>query len=107
MEIKENDYKLSDLIESCCDIFDNDYDWGEDGDNYDKEDIIHEVADNNVPIYYGEICLYGFFNHELIQDIPECGIDDQPPYKTIQINIYERICEGLYEHLQELEEKEE
>ena len=35
---KEKDYSIKSLIIDACDSFDNDFDWGEDGDNYDKDD---------------------------------------------------------------------
>ena len=105
-ETKENDYQISDLISDACDSFDNDYDWGEDGDNYDEQDIIHEVADSSVPIYYWDIAQYAAWNTELMQEIPEIGHDCEP-YKMIQLNIYEAICEGLYEHATEKEKKDD
>ena len=105
-ETKEKDYQLSDLIIDACDSFDNDYDWGEDGDNYDEQDVIHEIADNAVPIHYWDIAQYAAWNTELIQEIPECGADLEP-YKMIQLNIYEAICEGVHEHIAEKEKEDE
>ena len=49
-ETKEKDYSIKSLIIDACDSFDNDFDWGEDGDNYDEDDTIHEIADNAVPV---------------------------------------------------------
>ena len=103
-ETKEKAYKRSDLIIDACDSFDNDYDWGEDGDNYDQDDIIYEIADNAVPIYYWDIAQYAAWNTELMQEIPECGTE-QEPYKQIQLNIYEAIVAGLYEHVAEREQE--
>jgi len=105
-ETKEKDYQISSLIIDACDSFDNDYDWGEDGDNYDKDDIVHEVADNAVPIYYWDIAQYAAWNTGLMQEIPETGRECEP-YKQIQMNIYEEICKGLYEHIAEKEEEDE
>ena len=105
-ETKEKDYQLSDLIIDACDSFDNDYDWGEDGDNYDQDDIIYEIADNAVPIYYWDIAQYAAWNTELMQEIPECGTE-QGPYKQIQLNIYEAIVAGLYEHVAEKEKEDD
>ena len=101
-ETKEKDYQISDLIEDACDSFDKDYDWGEDG----EQDIIHEVADNAVPIYYWDIAQYAAWNTELMTEIPEIGRECEP-YKMIQMNIYEAICEGLYEHVAEKEKEDE
>ena len=103
-ETKEKNYQLSDLIIDACDSFDNDYDWGEDGDNYDEQDTIHEIADQAVPIYYWDIAQYAAWNTELMQEIPETGRECEP-YKMIQMNIYEAICEGLYEHIAEKEKE--
>ena len=72
-------------------------------------DMIHEIADNAVPIYYWDIALYSAYNHELMQEIPDCGSECEP-YKQIQLNIYEAICEGLHEYCNmqdQLPEKEE
>lgn len=33
-------YNLDDLVVDACESFDSDYDWGEDGDNYDADDVI-------------------------------------------------------------------
>jgi len=103
---KEKDYSIKSLIRDACDSFDNDFDWGEDGDNYDKDDIVHEVADNAVPIYYWDIAQYAAWNTWLMIEIPECGSDSEP-YKQIQKNIYEALCEGLYEHKNEKETEDD
>ena len=104
-ESKEKDYQISSLIIDACDSFDNDYDWGEDGDNFDGEDIIHEIADQAVPIYYWDIAQYAAWNTHLMTEIPKIGREWEP-YKMIQMNIYETICEGLYEHVAEKEKED-
>ena len=99
-------YNLDDLVVDACDSFDNDYDWGEDGDNYDADDVICEIADNFVPIYYYDIGKYAAHNSWLMierQDInPNGNAHDQ-----IQGNIYEYVLQGLYEHKQEKENEDE
>ena len=105
-ESNMKNYQISSLISDACDSFDNDYDWGEDGDNYDEQDVIHEIADNAVPMYYWDIAQYAAWNTELMTEIPEIG-HDCTPYKMIQLNIYEAICEGLYEHIAEKEKEDE
>ena len=104
-ETKEKDYKISDLIEDACDSLDFDWEEIQNG-HYDQDDIIHEIADNAVPIYYWDIAQYAAWNTELMQEIPETGRDTEP-YKMIQANIYEAICEGLYEHVAEKEKEDE
>ena len=102
-ETKQKDYQLSDLIIDACDTLDHDWEDIQKGD-YDQDDMIHEIADNAVPIYYWDIAQYAAWNTELMMDIPECGRECEP-YKQIQLNIYEAICEGLYEHVAEKEQE--
>ena len=99
---KHKDYQLSDLILDACDEFDDIMCDSE----RDEQDIIHEIADNAVPIYYWDIAQYAAWNTELMQEIPETGRECEP-YKMIQCNIYEAICEGLYEHIAEKEKEDE
>ena len=102
-ETKEKDYQLSDLIIDACDTLDHDWKDIQKG-NYDQDDTIHEIADTAVPIYYWDIAQYAAWNTELMQEIPECGTE-QEPYKQIQLNIYEAIVAGLYEHVAEKEQE--
>ena len=102
-ESKEKDYQISSLISDACDTYDSD-DYDDMKEGYDDSDIIHEIADNAVPIYYYDIAQYCANNFHLMQDIPETGTN-QEPYKQIQANIYEQIIEGLYEHVAEKEKK--
>ena len=102
-ETKEKDYQLSSLIIDACAEYDDLIDEDED---YVDEDLIHEIADNAVPIYYWDIAQYAAWNPILMQEIPDCGSDSEP-YKQIQMNIYEAICEGLHEHVAEKEKEDE
>ena len=99
-------YNLDDLLEDACESFDNDYDWGEDGDNYDDDEVIHEIADNSVPIYYWDIAQYAAHNPWLMTEIPEINPNGNA-HDQIQANIYEHICQGLYEHIAEKESEDE
>ena len=99
-ETKEKNYQLSDLILDACDEFDDIMCDSE----RDEQDIIHEIADNAVPIYYWDIAQYAAWNTWLMQEVPEIGHDCEP-YKMIQLNIYEAICDGLYEHIAEKEQE--
>lgn len=105
-ETKEKDYSIESLIIDACDSFDNDFDWGEDGDNYDEQDVIHEIADNAVPIYYWDIGQYAAHNTWLMTVKPEINPNGNA-HDQIQANIYEAICEGLYEHIEEKETENE
>ena len=98
-------YELKDLIIDACDTYDSD-DYDDMKEGYDDSDIIHEIADNAVPIYYWDIAQYAAWNTELMMDIPDCGRECEP-YKQIQLNIYEAICEGLYEHVAEREKEDD
>ena len=105
-ETKEKDYQISSLIIDACDSFDNDYDWREEGDNYDVDDTIHEIADNAVPIYYWDVAQYAGYNHWLMTEIPEINPNGNA-HDQIQSNIYSAVCEGLYEHIAEKEKEDE
>jgi hypothetical protein len=104
-ETKQKDYQLKDLIIDACDTLDDDWEEIQKG-HYDQDDTIHEIADNAVPIYYWDIAQYAAWNTELMMDIPDCGRECEP-YKQIQLNIYEAICEGLYEHVEEKEKEDD
>ena len=96
-------YNLDDLVVDACHSCDNDYDWGEDGDNYDAYDVIHEIADNAVPIYYYDIGQYAAHNSWLMTEIPEINSEGNA-HDQIQANIYQAVMEGLYEHKEEKED---
>ena len=105
-EAKEKDYKISSLIEDACDSFDNDYDWGEDGDNYDQDDVLHEIADSAVPIYYYDIGQYAAHNSCLMTAKPDINTDGNA-HDQIQANIYCAIYDGLLEHIEQKEKEDE
>jgi len=103
---KKEDYSIESLIIDACDSFDNDYDFGEDGDNYDVDDAVHEIADGAVPIYYYDIGRYAAHNSWLMTEIPEINPNGNA-HDQIQANIYQAVCEGLYEHTAEKEKENE
>ena len=105
-ETKEKDYQLSSLIIDACDSFDNDYDWGEDGDDYDEQEVVHEIADSAIPIYYWDIAQYAAWNTWLMTEKPEINSEGNA-HDQIQANIYCAICDGLYEHIEEKEKEDE
>ena len=92
-ETKEKDYQLSDLILDACDEFDDIMCDSE----RDEQDIIHEIADNAVPIYYWDIAQYAAHNTWLMTEKPETSPDSNA-HDQILANIYEAIHEGLIEH---------
>lgn len=94
-------YELKDLIIDACDIYD------EEIENYDDEnDAVHEIADGAVPIYYYDIGQYAAHNRWLMTETPEINPNGNA-HDQIQANIYEAICEGLYEHIDEKENENE
>ena len=101
-ETKEKDYQLSDLILDACDEFDDIMCDSE----RDELDVIHEIADNAVPIYYWDIAQYAAWNTWPMTEKPEINPDGNA-HDQIQANIYSAICEGLYEHIAEKEKEDE
>lgn len=104
-ETKEKDYQLSSLIADACDTYDSD-DYDDMKEGYDQDEIIHEIADNAVPIYYYDIGQYAAHNSWLMTEKPDINTDGNA-HDQIQANIYEAICEGLYEHVAEKEKEDE
>jgi hypothetical protein len=93
-------YELKDLIIDACDTYD------EQIEHYDDEnDAVHEIADGAVPIYYYDIGQYAAHNRWLMTETPEINPNGNV-YEQIQANIYQAICEGLYEHIDEKENKD-
>ena len=100
-ETKEKDYQISSLISDACDTYD------EEIEHYDNEDDgIHEIADGAVPIYYWDIAQYAAWNTWLMTEKPELNPNGNA-HDQIQSNIYEAVCEGLYEHIAEKEKEDE
>tara|TARA_R100001530_G_scaffold100952_1_gene70202 strand:+ start:353 stop:664 length:312 start_codon:yes stop_codon:yes gene_type:complete len=100
---KEKDYSITSLIIDACEEYDDLIDADEYGEN---EDMIHEIADNAVPIYYWDIAQYAAHNSWLMTAKPELNPNGNA-HDQIQSNIYEAICEGLYEHINEKETENE
>ncbi len=98
-------YELEDLIIDACDTYDSD-DYNDMKEGYDNDDIIHEIADNAVPIYYYDIGQYAAHNSWLMTNKPDINTDGNA-YDQIQANIYCAIYDGLVEHIEEKEEEDE
>ena len=94
-------YNLDDLVEDACESFDNDY--GEDMEAYGCDEVIHEIADSSVPIYYYDIGQYAAHNSWLMTKTPDT-MSDATAMQQILANIYEYIVRGLYKHKQEKED---
>ena len=96
---EEKSYRLDDLVIDACAVFD------EESEHYDEPDeAVHEITDGAVPIYYYDIAQYAAYNHWLMTEVPELCSEGNA-HDQIQANIYEYIAEGLYEHIQEKQDK--
>ena len=104
-----NRYDMNDLIADACDTFDKDY-WEDIKkgrmEEYDLDDMIHEIADSAVPIYYYDIGLYAAHNSHLMTSKAELDPNGSP-HNQIQSNIYSEIADALYVHNDEKKRKEE
>lgn len=70
----------------------------------EPHDIIHEVADGQVPIYTYDLMTLAADHIELAVTEPELGpaFDGSPtPVNIIAANVYERITEALWERWQD------
>ena len=94
-------YELKDLIIDACDTYD------EQIEHYnDENDAVHEIADGAVPIYYYDIGQYAAHNSWLMTEIPDINPNGNA-HDQIQANIYCAIYDGLLEHAEKKESKDE
>ena len=63
----------------------------------ETQDILSEIADNNIPIYTYDLLQYASNNFDLIEP-NELYSDNPSVISIIQANIYELLTEALYEH---------
>ncbi len=98
----KTDYSIESLIENAIDVLKDEYE------GYDDiDDAIHEIADNEIPIYYWDIAQYMAHNQYLSHLESN---DNTPIYQVIQAELYEQIYSGLSEFInseefQELKDK--
>jgi hypothetical protein len=100
---KERKYYTEDLIEGAIDELQDRLEDEEKG--YEPDDIIAEVADNNIPIYTYDLLQYASNNFDLIQSNDLAG-DNPDVIKIIQANIYEILTEELYAYVTTIQDKQ-
>ena len=105
MSKEKESYELKDLVIDACDTLDHDWKEIQKG-HYELDEIIHEIADNSVPIYYWDIGQYASHNSWLMTEIPELNPEGNA-HDQIQANIYEHIVEGLNYHVAKKEREED
>ena len=89
-------YYTENLIESAIDELQERLEDEEKG--YEPDDLIAEIADNNIPIYTYDLLQYASNNFDLIQPSDLQG-DEPSVTSIIQANIYEILTEELYAYV--------
>tara|TARA_R100001594_G_C3961718_1_gene245580 strand:+ start:39 stop:377 length:339 start_codon:yes stop_codon:yes gene_type:complete len=101
MEDKKT-YYTEDLVKEAIEELEDRIKWikeNEEEDHYEKiEDCIHEIADNNIPIYTYDLLQYASNNFDFIYANDLAG-ENADVVKIIQCNIYEYLTEKLYNHI--------
>ena len=98
METKERTYYTEDLIESAIDELQERLKEEEIDSSGQEDEIIAEIADNNIPIYTYDLLQYASNNFDLIQPSDLQG-DEPSVTSIIQANIYEILTEELYAYV--------
>lgn len=101
---KNKTYNLDDLLEDACESFDKDY--GDMRMGYDDDEVIHEIANNSVPIYYWDIAQYAAHNPWLMTEVPDI-MSDGNAHDQIKSNIYTYIYDELTTYKEKKENEDE
>ena len=106
MEDKKT-YYTEDLIKSAIEELEERLKWNkENEEEQDIDDLIPEIADNNIPIYTYDLLQYASNNFDLLEQ--NDLVNDQPDVVSIiQANIYEILTEELYNYINEKEKENE
>ena len=110
---EKREYYTEDLIESAIDDLQErikeDEENKEDADYiFDiccADDLIAEIADNNIPIYTYDLLQYASNNFDLIQPSDLQG-EEPSVTSIIQANIYEILTEELYAYVTTIQDKQ-
>ena len=106
MEDKKT-YYTEDLEESAIEELEERLKWNkENEEEQDIDDLIPEIADNNIPIYTYDLLQYASNNFDLIEPSELCS-DNPSVINIIQANIYEILTEELYNYINEKEKENE
>ena len=98
---KTKKYYTEDLIEGAIEELQDNIQWCEkEKEDYEIDDLITEVADNNIPIYTYDLLQHASNNFDLIEQNDLC-LDSARVTETITANIYEVLTEALYEYINE------
>ena len=99
MEEKKT-YYLQDLYDQAIDDLDDRIEWcKKEKEEYDTYDLIHEIADNNIPIYTYDLLQYASHNFELIEPNADLCTEHPSVTQIIQANIYEFLSEHLHNYV--------
>ena len=106
MEDKKT-YYTEDLVKSAIEDLEERLKWNkENEEEQDIDDLIPEIADNNIPIYTYDLLQYASNNFDLLEQ--NDLVNDQPDViSIIQANIYEILREELYNYINEKEKENE
>ena len=92
-------YYTEDLIEGAIDELQERFVGEED----EIDDIIAEIADNNISVYTYDLLQYASNNFDLIQQNDLAG-DNPDVIKIIQANMYDILTEELYGYVSKIQD---
>ena len=102
---KTKKYYTSDLIDCAIEDLQDRIQWcKEEKEDFEIDDLISEIADNNIPIYTYDLLQYATNNFNLIEPSDLCS-DSPSVRQIITANIYEVLIEALYEYINEQNEE--
>ena len=98
---EKNTYQLQELYDQAIDDLDDRIAWcKKEKEEYETYDLIHEIADNNIPIYTYDLLQYASHNFELNDPNEELCTEYPSVTQIIQANIYQWLSDHLYNHIE-------
>ena len=102
--MKRETYYFEDLKREAEEELEERIKWCRENEEQENSDnLISEVADNNIPIYTYDLLQYASNNFDLIHN-DFVGYNPTNVISLIQSNIYELLTKHLYEYLTERKE---